>query len=531
MRNHFSIPLTLLAGAMAVPVARSADVPEYSRKTSRAETVTALLCAAGLPTLTGKWYVVGPFDSADGIGFDALYPPQRGVDLKAVYNGKDGQKIAWTEFARFRLGAINNLARYRKNDDSCCYLYHEFDAKSAVRLPVFFGSDDTLSVWLNGERLIHENYARPCALDQDRAVLPIKAGTNRLLVKICNGGGQWEAYVCPDLPESWPAAIRDKYRRDFPLAVATESASSRTQPNPEAAHYRLVTIPQPPDCVLEVGGLNFRPDGKVLACTRRGEIWLIDHPGAADLGQIKFSLFASGLHEALGMYVKDNHTVYVVQRPELTRITDKDGDGKADIFETVCDSWGVSGDYHEFAFGPARDKDGNFFVTLNVGFSGNHQSKAPWRGWCVKISPDGKLEPWAVGLRSPNGINFSPDGDLFFTDNQGEWVASNTLHQIRRGEFYGHPAGLRWLKDSPFAGTFPERPRSGMFYDGQAGKTGVSGMPKLTPPCIWFPYGRMGQTPVSPAGIRPAANSDRSPDNCSSATRPSRSSCAWRWRR
>ena len=37
-------------------------------------------------------------------------------------------------------------------------------------------------------------------------------------------------------------------------------------------------------------------------------------------------------------------------------------------YVTVCDKWGVSGDYHEFAFGPARDKEGNFYITLNVGF-------------------------------------------------------------------------------------------------------------------------------------------------------------------
>jgi hypothetical protein len=158
----------------------------------------------------------------------------------------------------------------------------------------------------------------------------------------------------------------------------------------------------------------------------------------------------------------------------------------------------VSGDYHEFAFGPARDKDGNFFVTLNVGFAGGHQSKAPWRGWCVKITPKGELKPWATGLRSPNGINFSPDGDLFYVDNQGEWVATCAMHEIREGEFYGHPAGLRWVKQSPFAASLKDTVASGMQYDGQAGKNGVSGMPELTPPCIWFPYGRMGQSASEP---------------------------------
>ena len=265
----------------------------------------------------------------------------------------------------------------------------------------------------------------------------------------------------------------------------------------EATHYRIVTVPIPKEIVLEVGGLAFRPDGKLLACTRRGEVWLISHPEADVPSSTKFKLFATGLHEALGMIV-DGKDVYVTQRPELTKLVDHDGDDVADEYTTVCDRFGVSGDYHEFAFGPARDKQGNFFLTLNVGFGGGHQSKAPWRGWCVKISPRGEMTPFATGLRSPNGVNFSPDGDLFYVDNQGEWVATCKMNQIREGEYYGHPAGLRWVKQSPFAGKMPDRHDSGMQYDGQPGQNGVSGMPPVTPPCIWFPYGRMGQSASEP---------------------------------
>jgi len=204
------------------------------------------------------------------------------------------------------------------------------------------------------------------------------------------------------------------------------------------------------------------------------------------------------LHERLGLIVDAPNAVYVVQRPELTKIVDARGRGEVAQFLTLCDKWGVSGDYHEFAFGPARDKDGNFFVTLNVGFGGGHQAKAPWRGWCVKITPKGELIPYATGLRSPNGINFSPEGDLFYVDNQGEWVATCKMHHVRAGEYYGHPAGLKWVKESPFAGKIPETHPSGMLYDGQKGQNGVSGMPPLTPPCIWFPYGRMGQSASEP---------------------------------
>jgi hypothetical protein len=295
--------------------------------------------------------------------------------------------------------------------------------------------------------------------------------------------------------------------------VLPQAPAPRIAPPPnEATYYKVSTIPLPPDCVLEVGGLGFRPDGKLLACTRRGEVWLIHNPTAESLSDVKLTKFASGLHEALGLWVQDNNTVFVVQRPELTKITDNDGDGVADEFVTVCDKWGVSGDYHEFAFGPARDKQGNFFITLNVGFSGGHQAKAPWRGWCVKVSPDGKMEPWAYGLRSPNGVNFSPEGELFYCDNQGEWVASNKMHHLQKGKFVGHQAGLRWVKDSPFAGDVPEKVASGMWYDGTQPSQKVWNdagrflpwvrtqpvYPDMTPPSIWFPYGRMGKSASEP---------------------------------
>jgi hypothetical protein len=143
--------------------------------------------------------------------------------------------------------------------------------------------------------------------------------------------------------------------------------------------------------------------------------------------------------------------------------------------------------------------NGHFFITLNVGFGGGHQAKSPWRGWCVKVSPDGQLEPWCYGLRSPNGINFSPEGDLFYCDNQGEWVATNKMHHLKRGHFYGHQAPLLWVKHSPFAGVAAEKVASGMLYDGQNRVGGTVGArPAVDPPCIWFPYGRMGQSVTEP---------------------------------
>jgi hypothetical protein len=464
----------------------------YVKKPTIHETILATFAASGLPVFDDKWQVIGPFDNTDGKGFAAAYPPEREFDPTKSYRGKNGQEIRWADMKRFHLGEVNNLALFRDNEHSCAYVTTAIDAKEPLSLGLALGSDDTLSVWLNGEKLLAKDEQRGAAADQDRVVLPLKAGKNRLLIKVCNYAGPWQVYVRPEFP-GLDGQFKNRLARDFGGASVNESAIEA-----EAKYYRLVTIPVPKDIVLEVGGLAFRPDGGLYCCTRRGDVWLIRNPLAADPARVEFKRFAGGLHEALGLLV-DGNKLYVCQRPELSLLLDTNNDDVADVFQTVCDKWGVSGDYHEFAFGPARDKQGNFYVTLNVGFGGGHQSKAAWRGWCMKITPKGELVPFATGLRSPNGVAMSPDGDLFYCDNQGEWVATCKMHHIREGDYYGHPAGLRWAKYAAFAATLPpEKHASGMLYDGQAGPNKVSGMPPLTPPAIWFPYDRMGKSTSEP---------------------------------
>src|SRR5262249_28274558 len=158
----------------------------------------------------------------------------------------------------------------------------------------------------------------------------------QLLIKVGNVGGEWAVYVAPEIPPSWPAAIRKQLDRDFTPPAPLPSASGGA----EAKYYKIATLPVPKEVALEVGGLAFRPDGKLLACTRRGDVWLISNPGAADVSQVRYKRFATGLHEALGLHV-EGKDVFVVQRPELTRLVDRDGDDVADDYITVCDKWGV----------------------------------------------------------------------------------------------------------------------------------------------------------------------------------------------
>ncbi|MED5417059.1 MAG: hypothetical protein VYA27_00065, partial [Verrucomicrobiota bacterium] len=212
--------------------------------------------------------------------------------------------------------------------------------------------------------------------------------------------------------------------------------------------FRIDRVALPPGVDPQIGGIDTTPNGNLAMCFHRGEIFLYN-PGADT-----WKRFAEGLHEPLGLLAESESSFLVMQRPELTRVADTDGDGVADLYETVFDSFGMTGNYHEFAFGPTRDREGNLYLSLGTasngagirkevrgrwseiglarehmlngpgwgkarGRAGRMYARVPYRGWVLKVSPDGrKWQPFASGFRSPEGLGFDKDGRLYVTDNQ-----------------------------------------------------------------------------------------------------------------
>ena len=126
-------------------------------------------------------------------------------------------------------------------------------------------------------------------------------------------------------------------------------SSSIPAEDPVKDGYSVQTIQTPPGLMAETGGLAFLPDGRLVACFIRGEV-MIYTPETR-----QWKLFANGLHEPLGIQVVSKSEFLVMQRPELTRIKDTDGDGLADVYEKVTDDFGISGNYHEFNYGPVKE--------------------------------------------------------------------------------------------------------------------------------------------------------------------------------
>jgi len=272
------------------------------------------------------------------------------------------------------------------------------------------------------------------------------------------------------------------------LAISVGAFGQKPAPKTEQDFYEIKTLPIPQDLYLEVGGLATMPDGRLAVSTRRGEIWIVENPYQKDSHQTNYRRFASGLHEILGLAYKDG-VFYCSQRGELTKITDTNRDGVADLYEPIY-QFELSGNYHEYTYGPVFDKNGDMLVTLNLAWIGFGEGKfAKWRGWLVKIKPDGTLEPQSAGLRSPAGYSINDVGDIFYGENQGDWVGSGRITHLEKGDFAGNPGGIKWAKEpnSPFKLTLEEIPDNSQPMFEAAKK-----VKNLKLPAVWFPHAIMG---------------------------------------
>jgi hypothetical protein len=252
----------------------------------------------------------------------------------------------------------------------------------------------------------------------------------------------------------------------------------------EREYYPIVNVPIPQNLVIEAGAFCTLPDGRVAVGTRYGEIYIL-----SDIDKKKpnpsYQLYATGLDEIFGLAYKDG-AFYVTQSCELTRVSDTKRNGRADRFETISDAWGYA-NYHEYAFGSKFDAKGNLYVALGLSYS--YESHALFRGFAMKITPEGKTLALASGLRSPAGIGPNEHGALFYIESQGPWNCSCSLKAITPGSFHGHPASFNWYKYAPELGPVPKMPKSGSRIVVEKEK-----VEQLVPYAVIFPYIRMGRS-------------------------------------
>ncbi|WP_230536809.1 DUF1080 domain-containing protein [Streptomyces albidoflavus] len=229
----------------------------------------------------------------------------------------------------------------------------------------------------------------------------------------------------------------------------------------------------------QVSAMDWLPDGRLAVTTwggtdnTDGEVYLLDHVrGDTGPEEVTAKKVAEGLKEPMGVKAVDGK-LYVSQKHELTELSDTDGDDVTDEQRTVA-TWPYGGNFHEFAFGLLY-QDGAFYLNLSVAIDHGGATTDPQpaenRGTTIKVDKaTGKVSYLAGGLRTPNGIGFGPEGDLFVLDNQGGWLPSSKLLHIKQDRFFNHYTNP--------SGPFDDQP--------------------VTKPVLWLPQNEIANSPSTP---------------------------------
>ncbi len=133
-----------------------------------------------------EWKIVGPFDNAKLVGFDAVYPPEKAVNLADELDGKSG-KVRWSTYAtKDDYGMVDFNKPFGDHKGVTAYAYTEFNATGARPAELRLGCKNGWKIWFNGQLIFgRDEYHRGSRLDQYRFPIELKAGKNTILVKAC----------------------------------------------------------------------------------------------------------------------------------------------------------------------------------------------------------------------------------------------------------------------------------------------------------------------------------------------------------
>ena len=298
-----------------------------------------------------------------------------------------------------------------------------FNVRSSTNIVFRLASDDGSRLLINGQEII-KNDGLHGTQNVDGEVALRKGYHPFRLEYFENGGGQalflkWRSFNTGEFVTVPNTALTHK-KTDSPDGASSfgkdltipgdQSPLDEVHPSYDLAQAR------PNDFLPKVGGMDFLSDGRLAVSTwdSEGAVYIVKNAQSGDPEKMTAKKIATGLAEPLGLKVVDGD-IYIMQKQELTRLVDTNGDDLIDDYQTVCNAWDVTANFHEFGFGLAY-KDGHFYATLATGIlpgGASALNQPKHRGNAVKISKQtGAIEFLATGLRTPNGIGIGVDLSL-----------------------------------------------------------------------------------------------------------------------
>lgn len=358
------------------------------------------------------------------------------------------------------------------------YLFIDKDDNIVFQL----STDDGSRLSIDGKQVIDNDGHH--GMSPKEAEIALRAGYHPIKLEYFQGGGgrgielRWMRHGSTGFNVVSEANFFHK-KADNVAGMGTLSKVDNAIPG-DGAHLTEVhpaydlTQARPEGFLPKVAGMDFLPDGRLVVSTwdAMGAVYVLDNVASGDPKKITVKRIAQGLAEPLGLKVVDG-VIYVLQKQELTKLVDVNGDDVIDEYQCFAKGWKASANFHEFAFGLAY-KEGYFYAALATAIMPGGASARPQitdRGRAIRINiKDGSVDFLARGLRTPDGVGVGPDGEVFITDNQGDWLPSSKVLHVKQGAFYNS-----FSVDS----------------------ADVAQMP-ITQPVVWLPQDEIGNSPTQP---------------------------------
>jgi mono/diheme cytochrome c family protein len=244
------------------------------------------------------------------------------------------------------------------------------------------------------------------------------------------------------------ALVQVEYRTHLPVdqyivaeqpLMASEAVALDIVPG-----LKAVRLPLPIDIMPT--GFAWKPDGSLVFTSLKGQVSSARDTNS-DGVEDEMETLVDGLATPYGVAIPQGRDdrVDVATKTGLTRLMFSSREGSPTICNDLSD-WGRTDDYHDWAIGPIPGENGEYFIALPCEQDQRSEAAARYRGKLLKLvprlsTPDNPrrydLEVISSGHRFPMGMARNRDGELFVTDNQGNYNPFNELNHVRKGAHFG----------------------------------------------------------------------------------------------
>jgi mono/diheme cytochrome c family protein len=249
-----------------------------------------------------------------------------------------------------------------------------------------------------------------------------------------------------DLTPRWAASVVIDYATELPVdrhvVAPIEEPQASLADVSIAPGFAASRLPLPNHIMPTAFTWNAKQD--LLFASLKGEIFrATDTNGDSHDDQIE--IIADGLATPYGIRTAED-AIDITTKHGLIRLKSFDEGRHFDWMQVIASGWGVTDDYHDWAVGLVSGDNGEYFVGLPCQQDQRSEAAAQHRGQLLKLvprktTPDNPrlfdIEVVSSGHRFPMGIARNSGGELFVTDNQGNYNPFNELNHVRPGAHFG----------------------------------------------------------------------------------------------